>query len=194
VVDDPAWAGAGPLELPPGDEPLVLVAMSSTYQAHQQLLGRVVRALAELPVRGLVTLGPGLHPGEVPDDVPNVSVVPSAPHALVLGQAAVVVTHGGHGTVAKALAAGVPMVCLPHGRDQADNAARIRATGTGVQLSRRSDTAAIRDAVQRVLVEPAFRHNARRMAAVLAAEAARGPTAVDEVEALFSDGRRRPGG
>jgi UDP:flavonoid glycosyltransferase YjiC (YdhE family) len=185
VVDDPAWAGSAPVELPSGDEPLVLVAMSSTYQAHQRLLGRVVQALAELPVRGLVTLGPGLRPGEVPDDVPHVTVVSRAPHALVLGEAAVVVTHGGHGTVAEALAAGVPIVCLPHGRDQADNAARILATGSGVRLSRRSDAATIRDAVQRVLVEPAYRQNARRMAGVLAAEADRGPTAVDEVESLL---------
>ncbi|MGK5168879.1 nucleotide disphospho-sugar-binding domain-containing protein [Geodermatophilus sp. CPCC 205761] len=187
LVDDPAWAGAGPVPVPPGDEPLVLVAMSSTYQAHQEVLGRVVRALAALPVRGLLTLGPGLRAEEV-RGAGNVSVVPSAPHAVVLREASAVVTHAGHGTVVKALAAGVPMVCLPHGRDQEDNAARVVRRCAGLRISRRSEPGTIRDAVQRVLAEPRYREGAGRMAAVLAAEAARGPSAVDEVEALLRGG------
>lgn len=185
VVDDPAWAGAVPVPMTPGEEPLVLVAMSSTYQAHQDLLNRVVSALAPLPARGLVTLGPGLRAGEV-RGAPNVTVVPSAPHSEVLRNAAAVVTHGGHGTVIKALAAGVPMVVLPHGRDQADNAARVLATATGLRLSRRSDPATIRNAVQCILAEPAYRQNARRMADALAAEAAGRSSAIDEVEALIT--------
>ena len=184
VLDDPAWAAAQPVRLPPGEDPLVLVALSSTYQAHQELLNRVVAALAALPVRGLVTLGPGLRAGEV-QGAPNVTVVPSAPHAQVLPDAAAVVTHGGHGTVIKTLAAGVPMVVLPHGRDQADNAARVLASGAGLRLSRKSDSAAIQHAVLRILTEPGYRHNAQRMADTLTAEASRQPTAINEVESLL---------
>jgi MGT family glycosyltransferase len=163
VLDDPAWATSSQLALPRGHDPLVLVAMSSTYQAQQDLLNRVVDALAPLPVRGLVTLGPSLHPGEV-HPAPNVVVVPSAPHADILPKAAAVITHGGHGTVIKALAAGVPLVCLPNGRDQGDNAARVVAAGAGLRLPRSSSAAAIRRTLQRVLGEPAFTRNARRMA------------------------------
>ena len=188
VLDDPAWAAASPVPEVSGEGPLVLVALSSTYQAHQQVIGRIVQALAGLRVRGLVTLGPGLRPGEV-TGAPNVAVVAHAPHSAVLREAAAVVTHGGHGTVIKALAAGVPMVVLPHGRDQADDAARVVATGTGLRLSRQSDAAAIRAAVRRVVEEPRFRREAGRMAGVLAAEAAHGPSAVDEVEALLPPGR-----
>jgi MGT family glycosyltransferase len=184
VIDDPAWAAVQPVRLPPGGDPLVLVAMSSTYQAHQELLERVVAALAALPVRGLVTLGPGLRAGEV-RDAPNVTVVPSAPHGQVLSDAAAVVTHGGHGTVIKTLAAGVPMVVLPHGRDQADNAVRVLATGSGLRLSRRTGSPAIAAAVQRILTQPAYRDNAQRMADTLTAEASRQPTAIDEVESLL---------
>ena len=75
-------------------------------------LQRVIDALGALPVRGVVTTGPALDAAALrPRE--NVTVVPSAPHRLVPQQAALVVTHGGHGTVIEALAAGVPMVVLP---------------------------------------------------------------------------------
>jgi MGT family glycosyltransferase len=184
VLDDPAWATRSPAPLPDDDDPLVLVAMSSTYQAQQDVLNRIVDALAILPVRGLVTLGPGLRPGEV-HPAGNVVVVPSAPHADLLPRAAAVITHAGHGTVIKALAAGVPMVCLPHGRDQGDNAVRVVATGAGLRLSRRSSTTTIRDGVQRVLGEPAFGDSARRMADRIAGELL-GTSPVAEVEAMLA--------
>jgi UDP:flavonoid glycosyltransferase YjiC (YdhE family) len=181
MLDDPAWAA--PVSLPPGDDPLVLVAMSSTYQAQQAVLNRAVRALAGLPVRGLVTLGPSLRAGEVAG-APNVAVVPSAPHAQIMRTAAAVVTHGGHGTVIKALAAGVPLVCLPHGRDQGDNAARVVAAGAGLRLSRRADAATIRAAVRRVLEEQAFSGHADTLAHRIAVEL-RETSAVGEIEQLL---------
>ena len=76
-------------------------------------------------------------------------------------RAAVVVTHGGHGTVIKSLAAGVPLVVLPHGRDQADNAARIVARHAGVKVSRTSKPAKIAAAICGVLDDPSFADNAR---------------------------------
>lgn len=55
----------------------------------------------------------------------NVVLADSAPHRELMSQAAVVVTHGGHGTVMKALAAGKPLLIVPHGRDQDDNAGML---------------------------------------------------------------------
>jgi MGT family glycosyltransferase len=115
-LDDPAWA-EGAEWRPPGDAPLVLVAMSSVFQHQTDLLRRVAEALGELPVRGVLTTGRAVDPAEVPAPA-NVRVVRAAPHRAVLPEAAAVVTHAGHGTVLKALAAGVPLVCVPMGRDQ----------------------------------------------------------------------------
>jgi UDP:flavonoid glycosyltransferase YjiC (YdhE family) len=81
----------------------------------------------------------------------------------VLGHAALVVTHGGHGTVMKALAAGVPMVVLHHGRDQADNAARVTARGAGVAVKRTAKPATIARAARRVLNDPTYRAAAHRL-------------------------------
>ncbi|MDF9875552.1 glycosyltransferase [Cellulosimicrobium cellulans] len=92
VLDDPAWTDDVPWVAPPGDAPLVLVALSSTFQDQAALLRRIVAALATLPVRGIVTTGQGLAPGDVPDAA-NVVVVASAPHHEVLRDAALVVTH-----------------------------------------------------------------------------------------------------
>src|SRR4051794_3573061 len=126
-LDDPDWAvdddGAADWR-PEGDAPLVLVAGSSIFQRQTDLLRRAADALGRLPVRGVVTTGRAVDPADVPAS-PAVRVVRAAPHRAVLAEAAVAVTHAGHGSVLKALAAGVPLVCLPMGRDQRDNTVRV---------------------------------------------------------------------
>jgi MGT family glycosyltransferase len=169
VLDDPLWAE--PWTPPAGDEPLVLVAMSSTYQEQQSSLQAVVDALGTLPVRGVVTTGPALHPGVITPP-PNVSVTTSAPHAEVLKHARAVVTHGGHGTVVKALAAGVPMVVMPHGRDQKDNGVRVKARGAGLVVSRNASSRRVAVAVRAVLDDGSYRDGARRLGEVIAQDAA----------------------
>lgn len=182
LLDDPPWAE--PWTPPPGDEPLVLVALSTTFQDHERTLQRSVDALGALPVRGVVTTGPAIDPAAVRAPA-NVQVVRSAPHAVVLREASAVVTHAGHGTVMKALVANVPMLCLPMGRDQNDNAARVVGHGAGLRLRPGASETAIRRAVERLLGEPAFAAGARRLGEAIRADAARG-TAVDELEALVA--------
>ena len=161
ILDDPDWAEpwTGPW---PADnhDPLVLVGFSSTFQDQHALLGRVIAALASLPVRAVVTLGQML-PDTSLETTGNVQVVASAPHSQILAQAALAVSHCGHGTTMKALAAGVPMVCIPMGRDQNDTAARVVHHGAGVRLSPGASTAKIRSAVQRVLGDDRYRAGGR---------------------------------
>jgi len=178
-LDDPAWSEAW--MPPPGDDPLVLVGMSSTYQAQEPELRRVAAALGTLPVRGVITAGPTLDLAGL-DAPANVQVVASAPHSEVLRHAAAVVTHGGHGTVVKALAADVPLLVLPMGRDQGENAARVVAHGAGLRLKRSAKEAAIARAVRRLLDEPEFGRAAARLGAAIRAGA--GPAvAVETIEA-----------
>jgi MGT family glycosyltransferase len=162
VLDDPAWAEVTRWTPPAGGDPLVLVAMSSTFQDQIGCLQRVVDALGTMPVRAVVTTGFAIDPAALQPSA-NVTVVPSAPHRQVLRHAALVVTHGGHGTVMKALAADLPMVLLPHGRDQADTAARVTARGAGVTLKRSAGSRAIADAVRRVLKDASYRAAARQL-------------------------------
>jgi MGT family glycosyltransferase len=186
-LDDPAWAGDW--TPPAGDDPLVLVGMSSTYMDHAEVLQRVTTALGELPVRGLVTTGPAL-PVDSIDAPANVTVVERAPHRQVLRHASAVVTHAGHGTVLKALAAGVPVVALPLGRDQLDNAARVAHHGAGLRLKPKASPETIARAVRRVLDEPSFAASARRLADAIAVETAE-DRAVEELEGLARRGNAK---
>jgi UDP:flavonoid glycosyltransferase YjiC (YdhE family) len=165
----------------PGDDrPLVVVGLSTTHQAHEPLLERIVAALATLHVRAMVTTGGATLRSTPPA---NVHVTRFVPHANVLPHAAAVVTHAGLGTVHAALAHGLPLVCLPIGRDQPDNAARVEWHGAGVQLSPKSPPGVIGAAVERVLRDPAFAASARRLAAAFAEERAaeRAPNALEAV-------------
>ncbi|WP_354495626.1 nucleotide disphospho-sugar-binding domain-containing protein [Mycetocola sp. 2940] len=192
ILDDPAWAANEAWTPPPGDQPLVLVAMSSTFQNHVACMQRIADALGTLPVRGLVTTGPAVRPDEIRAPA-NVTVTASAPHQAVLREAALVVTHGGHGSVIKALAAGLPLVILPHGRDQADNATRVTTRGAGITVSRRSKAAKIAAAVGEVLGDPAYRRAAESLGEVVARDA-NGQALLEELEHLTAATPRRAGG
>lgn len=182
-LDDPLWAD--PWLPPPGDDPLVLVALSSDFQDQGDVLRRIVAALAELPVRGIVTTGKGIDPAGVPAQ-PGVQVMRSAPHSQVLSEAAAVVTHCGHGSTIKALAAGVPLVCLPMGRDQLDVAARVVHRGAGVRLDPSAEPKTIAAALNEVLSEPGYRRAAQGIAAVIAQETAT-DRAVEEIEMVVEE-------
>lgn len=167
ILDDPGWTQPWTPPWAADDErPLVLVGFSTTYQDQGPILRRVVDALATLPVRAVVTLGQMLDPTEVAAAA-NVAVVASVPHKSVLPHTSVVITHCGHGTTMKALAAGVPLVCIPMGRDQNDTAARVVEAGAGVRLRANASAKRIRAAVLQVLEDDRFRERAAHLAAAI---------------------------
>lgn len=183
VLDDPDWAGDWRSPWPGGDpRPLVVASLSSTYQDQGGALRRIIAALGTLPVRGLVTLGPAMA-GERFEVPANVVAVPSAPHARVFPHAAAIVTHAGHGTVMRALAHGVPLLCLPMGRDQDDNAARVVHRGAGLRLRPSAAAPRIAAALRRLLDEPGFRAQAERLGRTIRDDAA-ADRAVAELEAV----------
>lgn len=185
-LDDPAWTAEW--SPPQGDTPIVLVGLSTTFMDQRAMLRRIAAALGELPVRGLITTGPAIAPRDI-DAPPNVTVVESAPHGKVLRHAAAVVTHGGHGTMIKALAAGVPVVAMPMGRDQLDNAARLEVSGAGIRLRPNARPRRIAAALRSVLEQPAYAARASRIAATIADEL-RTDRALAEIEALAVRGGR----
>lgn len=105
-------------------------------------------------------------------------------------EARVVVAHGGHGTVMKALAHGVPVLAVPLGRDQADNAVRVEVAGAGLRVKPTASVATYRKALGRLLDEPGFAAGAARMATAIAEDVAE-DRAVRELEALAGRGQRR---
>lgn len=163
ILDDPDWSDDSTLMLPNGDsKPLVVVSFSSTFQNQRQAIQHTVTAMADLPINGLVTLGPSMS-NERFQAANNIEIKSSCSHSKVLPSASAVVTHAGHGTVMAALSNGLPLVCLPMGRDQIDNAARIVRHGAGLKLSPKAKPREIALAIRRVLNEPEFARNAMRL-------------------------------
>jgi len=183
-LDDPGWAADSEWSRQ-GSQPLVLVALSSVYQDQTELLRRIAEGLGRLPISVVLTTGQALEPSRI-QAPPNVQVLRAAPHRRILDEASAVVTHAGHGIVLKALAAGVPMVCIPMGRDQKDNTARVLRIGAGVQISKRSNPDRIAHAVTEVMGRKQYGAAARHFADVLAREAASRPSAADEADSLLA--------
>ena len=180
-VADPV--GVEPYTLRADDSrPLVLVSFSSLYQAQESAIGRILEALGRLDVRGLVTTGPAVDPAAF-SPPPNVEVVRTAPHHLLLPHTAVFITHCGHGSTLRPLMAGVPLLCLPMGRDQNDNAIRAVSRGAALMLPPDASPDAVARDVGRLLTEPSFRQVAAKIALQINLDEAN-RSAETELEAL----------
>ncbi|HTW18021.1 MAG TPA: glycosyltransferase [Nocardioides sp.] len=136
----PAASGDGGLPEAWGDpdQPLVYVSFGSVAAALPPFAGiypAVLEALAEEPVRVLLTTGRGVAVDTLTVP-PNTRVEQWWPQADVLPYAAAVVGHGGFGTTMAALAAGVPQVVLPlFAMDQFVNADHVAAVGAGLTVA-----------------------------------------------------------
>jgi UDP:flavonoid glycosyltransferase YjiC (YdhE family) len=189
--DWPAWLRVvGPLmweppgervEPPPGSGPVVLIAPSTAQDAENRLLRSALAGLADEPVR-VIAIWTGREPAPPSPTPGNAVVVPWLSYAQTMPACDLVVSHGGHGTLVRALTTGRPVVICPAGGDMAENAARVDWAGVGVRLPRRFCTpTGIRLAVQRALSQPRLRQRAAELAAWSAANPA-GPVAVAELE------------
>lgn len=157
---EPPWPD---LEVPPGDEPLVLVTDSTAAPGREgTLVTAAATGLAAIDVRLVLTAPPASVPQRT--DAPRVRTGRGR-HGPLLDRAAVAVGPGGSGFVGKALARGVPLVVVPAGGDQRETAARVEASGAGLALRpARATSRRLRDAVVEVLRHPAYARAARRLA------------------------------
>ncbi len=169
--------------LPDGDGPLVLVAPSTSQDPGHSLLRGALAGLASMPVRVLVSSNRRLP--EPPLQVPgNATVVDWLSYARTMPACDLVICHGGHGTLARALASGCAVVLVPAGGDMNENAARVDWAGVGVRLPRRMVGArGLELAVGRALARPGLRVRARELRAWAAANDG-ASTAADLVERL----------
>jgi MGT family glycosyltransferase len=126
----------GAVELPTGEDPLVLIAPSTAQDAEHHLLEAALRGLADAPVRVIATWNRRLPSKPLP--VPaNTRLVEWISYARTMPQCDVVVCHAGHGTLVRALASGCAVVACPVAGDMSENAARVEWAGAGVRVPRR---------------------------------------------------------
>ena len=171
----------GPLGIwePPGEpppylnepgNPWVLVSISSQIQDDLPLAEAALAALANRPIRVLLTVGPDHDPSEVSERPGNARIERTVRHSAVLERAELLISHAGHGSVMKALWHGRPMVLIPWGRDQPGVAARAQALGVADVVPRTEATReTLAAAVDRVLVNAEMRNTAATHSARLRA-------------------------
>jgi UDP:flavonoid glycosyltransferase YjiC (YdhE family) len=153
------------IELPPGEAPLVLVAPSTAHDSGNRLLRTALAALAEEPVRVVATTNRVVPqaPIEVP---PNALLVDWLSYSQLMPIASLVVSHGGHGTVCRALGAGTPVLVCPFTGDMSETAMRVDWAGAGLSLPwRLCRPAPLRWAVGHMLRERSFAARAAELAA-----------------------------
>ena len=132
MPDAPAGAAWDP---PEGRGPLVAVSMGTGYTVpdEAEVTQRILEALGRLEVRGLVNLPGYIDPSRLQAPA-NVTLAGLIPHQLTLPHASLLMTHAGLGSVTAALSHGLPMVCMPLGREQPENAAAVAGLGRGVVI------------------------------------------------------------
>ena len=152
------------IDLPPGDAPLVLLAPSTAHDSDNRLVRTALRALADEPVRVVATTNRVVpqRPIEVPR---NAVLVDWLSYSQLMPAASLVISHGGHGTVTRALGAGTPVLITPFTGDMSETAMRVAWAGAGLSVPwRLCHPAPIRWAARRILNEPAFAARAGELA------------------------------
>ncbi|MHB2000875.1 MAG: glycosyltransferase [Solirubrobacteraceae bacterium] len=170
------------------DAPIVLVAPSTSQDPDHRLLRAALEGLASLPVRVIATWNRRLPTRPLP--VPaNVRLVEWLSYSKTMPGCDLVVCHAGHGTVARALSSGCPVLACPVAGDMNENAARLAWAGAGVRLPRRFlSPRPLRLAAERALADASMRLRAREIAAWCSANDPAG-RAADLVERLATKPR-----
>jgi MGT family glycosyltransferase len=188
LVGPMSWSPAAetPTWLDELADPLVLVTCSTERQRDKRLLHV---ALEALPAAGMAVLGTtAAHDPAGFTTPPGSKVVRFVSHDAVLGRAACVICHGGLGITQKALAAEVPVVVVPFGRDQAETARRVEFAKAGVRLlPRRLTPQRLPEAVRRAMECHAGAQSVSRAYA-----AAGGPAAAADALEAIATARLRP--
>ena len=164
--EPPAW-----MDTVRSDQPLIHVTEGTMHSQDPFVLRAAAKGLANLGMEVIMTTGRDRDPSrlDLGPIAPNIRVERWVPHSVLLPRTDVMVTTGGAGTVLAGLNAGVPMVIIPTQWDKPDNAQRVIETGAGLRLSPRKCTPKrLRSTVERILDEPCFRQNAKRMATIFA--------------------------
>ena len=183
AIQEPLPSGASWRPPVDDDRPLVFVTLGTTPMGEEAVLQRVLDAATGLDVRVVATVG--AHVDRSALRVPsNATVEGYVPHALALPHVSVLVTHAGLGTTVAGLRAGVPLLCLPLGRDQPGNAARVEALRAGRVLAPDASADDVAAALVALLAGDAPERAAARSVAAEIAAASPPGAAADAVEEL----------
>jgi MGT family glycosyltransferase len=162
-------------------ENLIYISLGTVFNDNVSFYRDCMAAFAGSPYHVILSIGERVELdalGQVPE---NIEVCRSVPQLDVLQRARLFVTHAGANSVHEALYYGVPLVLIPQMFEQEMNARQVVVNGAGICLDRATVTPdRLRQAVDSVILQPAFRQNAERVGATLC-EAGGAVRAADEI-------------
>lgn len=143
--------------------PPVAFTMGSAMRFGRNFFETAARACAELGVRGIFLSG---YEEQIPPNLPpEIFPCSYAPFSHLFPKCRLVVHHGGIGTIAAGVRAGIPHVTVPLSHDQPDNAARLHTLGIGRTVDLRKLSPTTLAAAMRELLESAsVAENCRKFA------------------------------
>lgn len=151
------------------DTPTVYVSLGTLFNQDPGVFGTILEGLREEPVNVVVTIGADQDPSALGPQPPNVHVAGFIPQSLLLGHCDIAVNQGGT-AIFEILAHGLPLLVLPRGANQFNNAETLVDAGVALTLAPAEvGAAAVRDAIRRLLGEASFAERARAVAAEIAA-------------------------
>lgn len=161
-----------------GDPPVLVTLGTSATTGAGERFAAIARAIDGLGLRSLLLVG---DPGNLPSVADRDGAFTFAPLARVLPRCRAAVVSGSLGTLAAALAAGLPVVVVPQLFDQVWHGGQVERLGVGLLARRTRDVAG---AVARIEADPGYRRRAGELAAKMGAEDGPGALA-DAVESML---------
>ena len=167
------WSGTADQPLAPallnflnaGQAPIGFTPGSAMAQG-RDFFARALAASAALNQRALLITP---YADQLPHPLPpHAHAVSYAPFDALLPRLAALVHHGGIGTTAQALAAGLPQAVLPFAHDQFDNATRLVKRGVGLRLTARSSVRQWAQTLERLRNDASISAACQRHAALMA--------------------------
>jgi len=151
-----------------GDGPIVFTLGSTAVHNPGDFYDASAEAARLLGRRAVLLVGANPAPRAPSKDI---LVLPYAPYSQIFPHAAAIVHQGGSGTTGQAMLAGKPMVFVPYGWDQPDNAARVERLGMGLHVPRtRYSARTAAHALDRLLNDDRFAKRAAEVGKRIKAE------------------------
>ena len=168
-----------------GEPPILFTLGSAAVWVADDFYQTSIEAARALGRRALLLVGDDggkLRGQGLPD---TIGVFDYAPHSVVMPRACILVHQGGVGTTAQALRAGRPMLIVPFGQDQPDNARRCVQLGVGRTIARKNyQTETVVAELSRLLADPSCAARAADVSAVVRSEHG-AATACDAIERVL---------
>lgn len=156
-----------PYELLSSEVPKVYVSMGTVFNRKPNLFKKIINAFADGRYQIIVSAGRAYDKLRSQHFPSSVLIFKHVPQLKLLPLVDAVLSHGGNNTVNETLAAGKPLLVLPVGGEQTDNASRIVYLGAGLRANpQKSTSGEILEKTKRLIEEKAFRQRAKEIAVI----------------------------